>query len=133
MNRAHLSEVREDLRKALEGLEVYTYNHIPGSTAQPSAVVLGGSPYGEAGQTFETWTLRLEVWVSASKGDNGSETNQADELVNAAIEAIHSYDSPLIEDGYEVSGFSQPFEWAINNGQAFTIAINVTASGVTFN
>lgn len=124
--------LREDLRKALEPLDVNTYNHLPARAALPSAVVLAGSPYLEHGQTFGEWTIRLEVWVSAAKGDNSSETDTGDELIQAAIEAIHNYDSPLLTDGWLVEGVSQSFEWEVNNGQAFTNAITVTSS-VTFN
>lgn len=126
-----LAALRGDLATSLEGLGLYVYDHLPGSAAFPSAVILAGAPYLEAGQTFDTWTVRLEVWLSAEKGDNGSETDQADELIQKAIDAIHQYDSPLT-DGWVVEGVTQPFSWDINNGQAFTASITVTASGVTF-
>lgn len=125
-----LAALREDLRTSLEGLDIFTYNHLPGAAALPSAVVLAGSPYLEADQTFGSWTIRLEVWLSAAKGDNGSETDQVDELITKAIDAIETYDSPLT-DGWTVEGVSQPFEFQINNGQAFTASLTVTASGVT--
>lgn len=127
-----LLDLREDLRKSLEGLEVTTYNHLPGNAVTPSAIVLAGAPYVEADQTYGEWIIRLEVWVSAAKGDNGSETNQVDELIQAAINAIHDYDS-AITDGWVVEGVSQPFEFTNANGQAFTASLTVTASGVTIN
>lgn len=126
-----LLDLREDLRKAVEPLPVHTYNHLPGHPALPSAIVLAGAPYFEADQTFGSWTVRLEVWLSAAKGANGSETNQVDELIQAAMDAIHDYDSPLT-DGWVVEGGSQPFEFSIGTGSAFTASLTVTASGVTF-
>lgn len=126
-----LGNLREDLRTSLEGLDLYTYSHLPGAAAFPSAVILAGSPYVEPDETFGGRIVRLEVWLSAEKGNNGSETDQADELIQRAIDAIENYDSPLT-DGWVVEGVSQPFSWEINNGKAFTASITVTASGVTF-
>lgn len=127
----NISALRRDLADSLVELPVTVYAHLPGRAVFPSAVVLAGSPYLEQGLTFGSWTIRLEVWLSASKGDNGSETDTADELIQAAIDAIETYDSPLT-DGWVVETVSQPFSWEINNGQAFTASITVTASGVTF-
>lgn len=126
-----LSDLRTDLGTALGSLPVTVYNHLPGSAAFPSAIILAGSPYAEQGQTFGTWTVRLEVYLSARKGNNSSETGLVDELIEAAIDAIETHDSPLT-DGWVVEAVSQPFEFAINNGQAFTTSLSVTASGVTF-
>jgi len=126
-----LGELREDLRLSLEGLELYTYNHLPAAAAFPSAVILAGSPYVEIDQTFGSRMVRLEVWLSATKGNNGSETDQVDELIQKAIDAIETYDSPIV-DGWVVEMVSQPFQFEINNGQAFSVSLTVTASGVTF-
>lgn len=125
-----LAALREDVRKSLEDLDVYTYNHLPGSASMPSAIVLAGAPYLEADQTYGSWVIRLEVWLSAAKGNNDSETHQVDELITQAIDAIESYDSPLT-DGWVVEGVSQPFEFTNGTGSAFTAALTVTASGVT--
>lgn len=124
-----LAELREDLRTSLEGLDIYTYAFLPGAAATPCAIVLAGSPYLEADQTFGSWVINLQVFLAAAKGDNGSETTQVDELIQKAIDAIHDYDSPLT-DGWLVEGVSQPFE--LENIEAFTVALTVTASGVTF-
>lgn len=126
-----LPALREDLRKSMEGMPVYTYNHLPGSASMPSAIVLAGAPYLEAGETYGSWVIRLEVWLSAAKGSNDSETSQVDELITQAIDAIETYNSPLT-DGWVVESVSQPFEFSHGTGTAFTASLTVTASGVTF-
>lgn len=127
-----LYDLREDLRTSLEALDIHTFNHLPGVAPTPSAIVLAGSPYLEADQTYGSWVVNLLVYLSAAKGDNGSETYAVDELIQKAIHAIDDYDS-LHTDGWTVEDVSQPFEFENANGQAFTVALTVTASGVTIN
>lgn len=119
-----LGDVRKELADTLAPLDVTTYTHLPGRADIPSAIVLAGSPYVEQGLTFGERFVRLEVWLSAAKGDNESESSHLDELLDAAIEALES-------DGWIVEQVSQPFEFQINNGSAYTASITVTAS-VTF-
>lgn len=119
-----LTAVRAELADTLAPLGVNTYTHLPGRAALPSAIVLAGSPYLEQGQTFGERLVRHELWISAAKGDNQSETSHLDDLLDAAVVALET-------DGWLVEQISQPFEFEINNGSALTASITVT-SGVTF-
>jgi len=119
-----LSVLRTELADVLAALGVNVYSHLPGRAALPSAIVLAGSPYVEAGETFGTHNVRLEVWLSVDRGDNHSESTSVDALTESAVVA-------LLGDGWTVESVSQPFQFEINNGAALTTAITVT-SGVTF-
>lgn len=120
-----LLTLRTELVEALSALDIFIYDHLPGAAAIPSAVVLAGSPYVSQGQTFGEHQVRFWVYISASAGDNQSETNELDELTEAAIEA-------LAIDGWTVEDVSQPFQWDLNGASGYTTSIQV-ASSVTFN
>jgi hypothetical protein len=115
-----LAEQRVELATALEPLNLNTYAYLSGRAALPSAMILAGSPYLESGETFGAHLVRFEVWLTVAKGDNESETAEADTLITAAI-------GLLTGDGWTVEQVSQPFEFAINNGNAYTTALTVTA------
>lgn len=115
-----LKALRTELADLLAGLGVNVYAHLPGRAALPSAIVMAGSPYVEHGPQFGTHTVRLEVWVSAARGDNESESESNDTLTENAILA-------LLTDEWVIETVSQPFQFEINNGVTLTTAITVTA------
>lgn len=119
-----LGLLRDEITVTLSVMDLNVYTHLSGRAALPSAMVLAGSPYVESGQTFNSHLVRFEVWLSAEKGDNDSETDMADELLETAMGLLQG-------DGWTVEQISQPFEFATNNGHAFTTSITVT-SDVTF-
>lgn len=117
-----LGDLRQELHDALEAsadLDLNLYTHLNARAALPSGMVLAGSPYIESGEVFGEHLVRFEIWLSAQKGDNESETDQADNLLEAGMKALQ-------EDGWTVEAVSQPFEFDINNGKAFTTSITVT-------
>lgn len=116
-----LADLRTELTTALEPLDINTYAYLSGRAALPSAMVLAGSPYIESGEAFGEHLVRFEVWISAQKGDNDSETDQVDQLIEAAMKALQT-------DGWVVEAVSQPFDFQINNGSAFTTSITVTCT-----
>ena len=119
-----LKNCRTDLAETLGGLSVNVYDHLPGRAALPSAIVIAGSPYVEASETFGTHLARFEVWLSVEVSDNEAITDAVDALTSAAVE-------DLIQDGWDVESVSQPFQFEINNNAALTTAVTVTTS-VTF-
>jgi len=116
-----LGDLRSEIADALSSMNLNIYTHLSGRAALPSGMVLAGSPYLESGQTFGEHLVRFEVWLSAQKGDNNSETDQADELLETAMGLLQA-------DGWVVEQISQPFDFEINNGHAFTTSITVTSS-----
>ena len=121
---SQLGDLRQEITTALAPMDINLYTHLSGGSALPSGMVLAGSPYMESGQTFGELTVRFEVWLSAMKGDNDSETALADEMLETAMTLLQA-------DGWTIEQISQPFSVDINNGQAFTVSLIVT-SPVTF-
>ncbi|QRY40850.1 hypothetical protein JVX92_00715 [Microbacterium hominis] len=115
-----LLEHRESICDALAPLDLNTYTHIPGRMDLPGAFVAAGSPYIEQGQTFGERLVRFQIALAVQTGDNLSETEALDRLIENAQAALD-------EAGWVVEEVQQPYMQDFNNAPALITIITVSA------
>jgi len=116
-----LLDLRKELADAVSTLDLTTYTHIPGAMSLPGAFVMAGNPYMEQGQTFGETLIRFELAIATQTGDNLSETEALDSLIESAIELLDSA-------GWDIEQVSQPFMQDFSNASALVTVFTVSAS-----
>ena len=116
-----LKEIKTELAGVLAAAGIETFSYIPEIINPPSAIIFSGSPYLER-QTFQDYTVRLEVYLLVRQGSNDVETDDLDAMLEVAIEAVEESDSFSLEE------VSQPSMLTINNTQLLQGGLTVTAT-----
>jgi hypothetical protein len=111
-----LKDERTKVVQALTAAGIRAYNHIPERITPPVATVSAGNPYVEDGDTFGEYLVRLHVRVVAEKKTNEVMTDNVDDLIAAAIEAL---------DGWSIEG-AFIYEWEIGGQPYLTAVLDIT-------
>lgn len=117
-----LGDLRRELVDTIEGLT--TYDHVPASVQLPAAFVMAGAPYIEAGQTFGTRHVRLQLVLLTHPASNSGETDWLDEQ----IEAVQKR---LTDEEWTVERVEQPQLQELSGSEVLATAISV-GTDVTF-
>lgn len=119
-----LGDERQAILDALVG-DYTRFAFVPDRLVPPAAIVTPSDPYLERRDTdpFGTLTASFEVWLV--------QANATNETVTAALDAeIETQAQALKAVGFAVERVSEPFMYAVQNGQFLTSIIYVT-TGVT--
>ena len=116
---SRLLELRQDIAGALASLDLNVYTHIPARMALPGAFLAAGNPYIEQGQTFGERLVRFEVAIASQTGDNLSETEALDRLIESAQALLDAA-------GWTVEEVSQPYIQDFNNAAALVTTFTVS-------
>ncbi|MGF6821180.1 hypothetical protein M2317_000066 [Microbacterium sp. ZKA21] len=113
----NLAEERKAVADLLNAGGVRAATHVPSDPKPPLAMVVPGSPYLAAADTFGgSRTLRLDVWlVAGTATNNAALTDTLDARIAEAI-AILDADEWLLED-------VQIDQWEPASGGKFPVAI----------
>lgn len=115
-----LQTAREAMAGLLEaGIAAQAHPFMPGRIVPPAVIVLPGSPYLGAGDTFGTFELRLEVVVVAAAKVNETAANTLDGLILDAVVELTNADVSVVE-------VSEP--WALTSSNAEYLAATITTS-----
>lgn len=117
-----LGDLRRELVDTVEGLT--TYDHVPAAVQLPAVFVMAGSPYIEAGQTFGSRHVRLQLVLLTHPASNSAETDWLDEQ----IEAVQKR---LTDEGWTVESVAQPQLQDLSGSDVLATSINV-GTDVTF-
>lgn len=117
---SRLLELRQEIAGAIAPLNLTVYPHIPGRMDLPGAFVAAGNPYIEQGQTFAERLVRFEVVIASQTGDNLSETEALDDLIESAQALLDAA-------GWTVEEVSQPYIQDFNNASALVTTFTVSA------
>lgn len=121
-----LLTLRQDLVAALAGLDLNTYTHVPGAVALPGAFISAAGPlYIEQGDTYESRLVRFDVNVVTQTGDNQSETEELDALIEGALTALEAND-------WMVESVSVPTIYSFSDGALGLVTQITVTTLVTF-
>jgi hypothetical protein len=118
-----IAETRAELLSALAPAGVTVYDHEPERFTPPTAIVVHGSPFIEAGDSFGAKLVRFEVWVVSALGANARMTTELDTLIDATSDA-------LAADGWALERVAQPFSYSVNGALylASTLYVSTTVT-----
>lgn len=121
-----LKELRGELADTIGQAvpDLTTYDHAPGRINLPALVVLAGSPYIEAGETFGEKTVRFGALLLTHPTLNDAETDALDAQIETAQHALDAA-------GWRVELVAQPTIQELNGSEIYATEIHV-ASLVTF-
>lgn len=119
-----LGDDRAAIAAALTWDTVHQY--VPERLVPPAAVIVPGDPYLEHRETdpFGQMTVNWEVWLVRGSETNETATSQLDTEIEQQIEALRA-------NGFGVERVSEPFTYAVQNGNYLATIIHAT-SGATF-
>jgi len=113
-----LTDFRTSITSALKGAGVQAFEFLPERINPPAAVVLPGSPYVEAGDTFGTHKVTFTVSLIAGNGTNDAATAALDGLIQTAVLALWD-----VADTTEASGL---YAYSSNGAQYLAVDLTVT-------
>lgn len=101
-----LKTTREEIKVILNAVGVGVVGHIPGRIAPPTAIVEPGSPYMEMGETFSDFNVRMNVVLLAGAAGNEVATDELDQLICTAVDALDTFDIEAVEqpEAFEING-----------------------------
>jgi len=113
-----LSSARQEISLQLGTIgEGLIYTHIPQRPNPPCFVVSAGSPYLEEGETFCEFRCRFDILILSGHAQNENETDNLDELICSAVDALETWD---------IEGVEQPSQYEING--AYFLGTKITLS-----
>jgi hypothetical protein len=85
---SELGAAKAELALTLQsaGLDVYSY--IPARVTPPVIVIRSGSPYIQPASVGQEYLINLELQVIAGTADNESSSDDLDDLIEAALNAL---------------------------------------------
>jgi hypothetical protein len=119
-----LGNLRADIADVLVTETDYpASSFIPGRIVPPLYLVSAGSPYVEAGNTYGTFKVRLNIDVISATAANDVSTDALDLMVEDALVT-------LVNAGCGIENVQQPFQLDTNNAQylSTTITVNKTVN-----
>lgn len=114
-----LRAVRNEASFLLTAAGVTTYEFVPPRAVPPAAVIEAGSPYMEQGETFTDFLVRINVVLLASTATNEEATNELDQLLCDAIDALETFD---------VEAVDQPSTFDMNGNQYLGVRIRLVCN-----
>ena len=114
-----LKSVREEARVLLAAAGVTVYEYIPARISPPAAVMEPGNPYIEQGQTFSEFNVRLSVVLVAGQSSNEKATDDLDQLICSAMDALDTFDIESVE---------QPATYDFNGAQLLGARVNLVTN-----
>lgn len=100
-----LKSVRQEIGFQLGAVGIPHYEFIPSRVNVPAALIEPGSPYMEQADTFAEFTIRMSVVLLVSGSNNEEATDELDQLIVTAIDALDTFDIESVSspDGFEIN------------------------------
>jgi hypothetical protein len=118
-----LSDLRSVVKEALQDIEdVTVLDYTESRFSTPAAIVAPSQPYIVRGNTFNGYTVRVDVIVLPGKGNTYAIAMEMDRLVEAVLHATQEYDLVEVSAPDEVTIASAGTFW----GTIITLEFNTT-------
>ena len=100
-------------------IEIQAHPFMPSRIVPPAMIVLPGSPYLSAGDTFGSFELRLEVVLVSAAKVNETAANTLDGLIDDTVVGLTNANISVVE-------VSEP--WALASSNAEYLAATITTT-----
>jgi hypothetical protein len=117
---AILTDIKQELATIVSEV-IPTFPYIPERLNPGNAIIFGGSPYLQSGNTFRSFVVTLNIDVAFAPQSNENEVKLLDDTVSSIVEL-------LINNQYGVSQVSQPFAMETNNATYLAVRIELTTT-----
>lgn len=86
-----LQQARDELALLLSAAGASVFTYLPESVAPPVAVIEPGQPYMTQGDTFTSFTVRLNVILLATPASNEMATAELDQAICEVVDAVDTF------------------------------------------
>lgn len=92
-----LRSARDELALLLSAAGVSVFTYLPERVTPPVAVIEPGQPYMVQGDTFDSFTVRLNVILLAAPASNERATEELDQAICDVIDAVDTFYADTID------------------------------------